>query len=250
MANAPSVPAVDKRLLSSPGLEGYHAALSSFFQDTAAALSHGLTLRDNAAALVRGPSTVKVPEDWVQVSLDTNWLNFGGSEREFEYRKTLDGIVKTRGSFKWTGGSAPAAGTRISPLSSALVTGKQETMVILTQSPPGVGHVTISPTGLFYQSGATAALSSTGLEWTASSRTPPAWGAPFPLFYEWDKLPALVWVDAAQVDTSGKPTGLHLSCAAEWRQGEKGGKSGFYVTRLPGLTVGASYSVTLYALAG
>lgn len=248
MATPPSLPSFDKR--KSPDVAGHHALLEPFLKDTSTALNGALTLRENVASLVRGPILVKVPDDWVQVPFSANWANFGGAERPFQYRKTADGVVKARGSWTWTGGGTPAAGTIISALTSEIVTDMQETMIVLGQAPAATGHVTIASTGLYYQSGPILALSSTGLEWTAANRQPPAWGAPFPLFFEWNKPPALVLVDAAQVDSNNRPSGSRVSLVAEWKPAKQGGKEGFHVTRLPGLSPTTSYSVTVYALAG
>ena len=184
MAKAPSVNRIVREAFAnlSPelrsGIDSLLGSLNPFMTEVTAALTNGLTFRENFAGEIR---TVDITpeEDWKQFPFaSSNWTNYGGSERAFEYRKTFDGVIKTRGSFKWVGGGTPAAGTKISNLNEAMVTGKEETMMILCQSPASVGHVKITPTGLFYESGQVVALSSTGLEWTAQNRNPARWDKP------------------------------------------------------------------------
>lgn len=156
-----------------PLLGGINGAL----KPTAEALSQALTFRENFAGEVK-TVTLTPPEDWEQVPFDANWANFGGSIQPFEHKKQADGTVKVRGSFKWTGGGSPAAGTRVSPLSDTLVTAARESFVVLTESPATTGALSVRPTGLFYEGGLSAAISTSGLEWGAADRTPPRWATP------------------------------------------------------------------------
>lgn len=161
-----------------PGwLEGVLSPINAFLKPTADALSQGLTFRENFSGEVKVVELTP-PEDWIGIPYDSNWTDFGGSIQPFEYRKALDGTVKLRGSFKWTGGGSPSAGTRISPLTAALVTAAKETFGVITESPFAAGALSVRPDGLFFESGNVAAVSTSGLEWGAAERAAPRWESP------------------------------------------------------------------------
>jgi hypothetical protein len=257
MATPPNVPAFDKSRF--PELAGYHGLLELFFKDTAAALRSGLTLRENVAALVRGPLTVKVPDDWRDIAaseMRNSWHLYpsDGSPTaayRLRVRKELDGMVEVAGltipptptslgvAFVWPSGYVPH---------QEEIFGLQAEGEWVEVRSASTGPNVTRRQGVAAQPQGWVSLS--GMRFRATDRTPVAWSAPFPLFFAWEKLPALVLVDAVKVDSNGRAAGVHQTAVAEWQQALQGGKPGFSITRIPGLTPTTSYSVTVWALAG
>lgn len=180
------------------------APINAFMSPTAAALARGLTFRENFAGEVK---TVEVtpPEDWEAVTFaaGSGFLSPIGPNRQLEVRKTQDGTVKARGVFGPTGG-APVAGTLISALSAALVSDEREIFPVYTEAPSSIGSLSISSTGLRFESGNAGAIAVTGLEWMAADRRPPRWATPVD-----------VRLGTEQTPFPGRPGAVHILDARE-----------------------------------
>lgn len=238
-----------------PGwLEKLLGPLNGFMRPTGEALERGLTFRENFAGEVKTVS-ITPPEDWraVEYSPGGGFSGVGGSNQSFQVRKTQDGTVKARGIFR-RGAGTPAAGTRISDLWADFLPGAREVVITYTEAPVMVGSVSVSPSGLFYESGNVDGISVTGVEWQARNRAPPRWetpldvslgqpGKPFP------GRPGYVLALACRQENG--PTLPATVLALDWavlpeEKGRKG--AGVRIHRVWGLEPKVKYSLTLLVL--
>lgn len=236
----PQRPELDKRSFA-PEVIKHHERLTPFIEGTISSFANlaGLEL------VTRTPIRAVVPDDWRPIPYAPNWANLG-TVQAFNYRKLDDGTVKVRGSFRYTGPGTPPAGTLVSPLTPELVTAMRESFVVLAEAPATAGALSVSGTGLRYESGPIAAISVSGLEWGAASRMPLPWEGAWPISVASARPPTLVMVRAARLSADGREAGTFQLLAAEWSADTVRG-TGFSIARVPGLLAGSTYNLYVYA---
>lgn len=220
--------------------------LNLFVTQVGQALQGNLTVRENIASMARGPVRVAIPAEWVALTFSSGWAQWTDSNFEpCAVRVTPDGReVEARGLVDNTGGALGAMVELPQGYSPS-----KRLILPATANEDDASVVVLESGTINALHGSLAAwFSLNGLRWPLSG-PPPAWGAPFPLFYEWDRKPLVVWCNCERLESSGRSTGLVTTCGAEWRAGELRGKKGFFITRLSALTPGDSYNLTVHALA-
>lgn len=155
------------------------APINAFMMPTAAALSRGLTYRENFAGEVK---TVEVtpPEDWTEIPLGPGWSYHGDSAfsagRAY-IRKGVGGEVETRGLVRRTSGSA---GLMVSYAATGPYSpGTGNAQFRSTRANDADASVVIDPVGIYLRTGSAASwVSLDGFRWQAADRKPPRWEAP------------------------------------------------------------------------
>lgn len=240
----PPRPEVDKRSFGADFLR-YHERLTPFFDGTIAALSAmaGLSL------VTRAPIRVTVPDDWVNVTFaaGSGFVSPLGANQRLQYRTTTTGDVELRGVFGNT--TTKPAGTLISALRPEVLTAARDVLGVYSESPASAGSLSISSSGLRYETGPLSAICTTGTKWTPKDRTPLPMGAPFPLQVSGPSSPSMVAVQSTLIGTDKRPTSQRRLHHASWTTAPERATSGFLLTRVEGLVVGATYDLMVYAAA-
>lgn len=235
-------PEVDRRNFSPETLK-YHERITPFLNDTAAALNSAR----NFVRVNREPLRVKVPDDWVLLApfLLNSWaVNSDTSRPAPALRKSPDGEVRLRGTLQRA--SAPAGGSSILSWPAGYAPEGRQTYGFATNT--GLGAAESITTALLYYSGGVATYPLDEMRFMAANRTPPAWGAPFPIFIPWTGTPTFLVVVAVRLDSASRQTSERLTLPAWWSDSTQQTVPGFNLTRIPGLAPNTTYNLTVYAL--
>jgi hypothetical protein len=242
VAKPPSVRSINKEDAQDVP-DGLLLPLNTFLSQTHAALSAGLSFRDNFAGEVKTVQ-VECPEDWTAVTaFNAGWSAYGEAAKYHQpgYRIREDGDGELRG----IGACAAATLTPMFTLPEALWPERETSFAVEHNS--GVARGRVQQDGsVFIHATAAGYAFLDGVRFGRALKGPAVWASPLKLALG-EKFP-------------GKPTGLLVlnarektglpvgSVSADWEPASIEGRQGVKVRRFNGLAPGRKYALTLLVL--